>query len=336
MKPLTLILTLLFVVITGCSQKVTIRALEPAEIDRIAATKKISIAPFKNDRVGLSTKIEANLAKHRLNNEKYFTIISRTDLQKIIKEQKLQNSGLIDQTTAVEVGALIGAEAIVSGDVGRVTSSDTRFYEERMRCADKKCKDMVIYRVGCTKRAVGISAEIRIVDIVHGDIIYADTMRRSEVYKHCRDDSRALPSTSMAAQKMATDIANSFTYKLLPHYRSFNVVLLEDPDLDYSDEQKKLLEVSLKYIEQARYDKAQQFLFRLIDSTAQQSYVPFYNLGVLKEAEGNYKEAKEYYEEADKLMIEPVDEISRAYLRIKSLIQKREKAYSQMNRGKKI
>ena len=333
MKKIILFFTLLFF-ITGCSQKVTIRALEPAEVDRIAATKKISIAPFQNDRVGLSTKIEANLAKHRLDNKKYFTIVSRNDLQKIIKEQKIQNSGLIDQSTAVEVGALIGAEAIVSGNVGRVTSTDTRFYEERRRCVDKKCKETIIYRVGCTKRAVGLSAEIRIIDIVHGDIIYGDTMERAKVYKHCSDDSRALPSKEMAAQSLASSIANSFTYKLLPHYRSFNVVLLEEPDLDYTDDQEKLLEVSLKYIEQARYDKAQKFLFLLIDSTAQQSYVPFYNLGVIKEAEGNYEEAEEYYKVADDLMVDPVDEISEAYIRIKKLIIKREQAYSQISRGK--
>ena len=320
--------------ISGCSQNITIRALEPAEVDRIASTKTISIAPFKNDRVGLSTKIEAKLAKHRLDEAKYFTIVSRSDFNKIIKEQKIQNSGLIDQTTAVEVGSLIGAQAIISGNVGRATASDTRFYEERFRCEDKKCKKMVMYRVRCRKRVVGLSAEIRIVDVVHGDIIYADTMKKSRTYKQCNDDSRALPTKEIAAQNLATEMADSFTYKLLPHYRSFNVVLLEDPDLDYTDEQAKLLELSLKYIEQSRFDKAQKFLFELIDATAQQSYVPFYNLGVIKEAEGNYKEAEEYYKVADDLMLEPVEEISEAYIRIKKLIVRRDKAHAQIGRGR--
>jgi len=315
---------------SGCAQKVTIKALEPAEVDRAAQTKKVSIAPFKNDRIGLSTKIEANLAKHRLDNKKYFTIVSRSDFDRIIREQKIQNSGLIDESTAVEVGSLIGAEAIISGNVGKVTSTDTRFYEERVRCGDEKCKTLVRYRVGCTKRAVGLSAEIRMVDVVHGDIIYADTMSKSRVYKHCRDDSRALPSREMAAQNMAHAIADSFTFKLTPHYRRFEVTLLEDPDLDYNDRQEQLLEVSLEYIKQGRYDKAERFLFDLIDSTEQQSYVAFYNLGVIKEAEGNYKDAKEYYEAADNLMLKPVEEISSAYVRINTLIEKRDRAYSQM------
>jgi len=320
------------IIMSGCAQKVSIRALEPAEVDRAAMTKKISVAPFKNDRIGLSSKIEVNLARHRLDDKKYFTIVSRSDFDRIIKEQKIQNSGLIEQSTAVEVGGLIGAQAIISGNVGRVTSNDTHFYEGRSRCLDKKCNELVRYRVGCTKRVVGLSAEIRMVDVVRGDIIYADTMSRTRSYKHCKDDSRQLPSREIAAQSLATSMADSFTYKLTPHYRSISVTLLEKPDLDYTKRQEELLEVSLEYIKQGRYDKAQQFLFDLIDSTNEKSYVAFYNLGVIKEAEGNYKEAKEYYKSADNLMVKPVEEISKAYVRINSLIAKRDKAYSQIGR----
>ncbi|MEJ2373298.1 MAG: hypothetical protein P8Y16_05840, partial [Sulfurimonas sp.] len=128
------------------------------------------------------------------------------------------------------------------------------------------------------------------------------------------------------------EIAQSFTYKLTPHYRQFNVTLLEDPDIDYTDQQEQLLEVSLKYIEQGRYDKAEKLLIDLIDATGQKSYVPFYNLGVIKEAEGNYDEAKEYYGYADNLMIEPVEEINNAVVRIENLIEKRKQTMEQINR----
>lgn len=337
MKKIVFFIVLIFFsfFLTACSQTVRVQALEPAEVDRIALTKKIAITSFSNDRVGLATKIEAILAKHKLDNKKYFTLVSRNDFNKIIKEQKIQNSGLIDPSSVVEVGSLIGAQAIISGNVGSVGAKDTRFYENRYRCADKKCKETIVYRVRCTKRVVSLSAEIRIVDVLHGDIIYADTLSRDSVYKQCKDDSRALPSVETASQNLASSIANSFTYKLLPHYRTFEVTLLEDPDLDYTDEQEKFLEVSLEYIEHGRFDKAQQFLVKLIDATDQQSYVAFYNLGVVKEAEGNYIEAKEYYEAADNLMVEPVEEISQAYLRIKSLIAKRDRALMQMNQGEK-
>ena len=279
---------------SGCAQKVKIRALEPAEIDRAAYTKKVAVTDFYNDRVGLSSKIESNLAGVNIDNKNYFTMVSRNDFNKIIAEQKIQNSGLLDQSTAVNVGSLIGAQAIVSGHVGNASVQDSYFYEERVRCADKKCKELQYYNVRCKKRLVGLSAELRIVDVEKGDIIYAETMSPTSSFKHCSDDSRPLPSREMAAQELARYIANSFTYKLTPHYRSFHVTLLEDPDLDYTDRQEKLLEVSLKYIEQSRYDKAEQFLVQLIDSTNGESYVAIYNLGVIKEAGGKYQEAKSF------------------------------------------
>ena len=327
-----LLVSVVVLFMNGCSQKVQIRALEPAQIDRASSTKKISIAPFTNDSIGLSNKIESNLVNRRINNKKYFTIVSRKDFNKIIDEQKIQNSGLIDISTAVEVGNLIGAEAIISGNVGRVTSKDTRYYESRIRCYDRKCKDSVEYRVRCVKRVVGLSAEIRMVDVTKGDIIYADTMSEASVFKHCKDDSRALPSREVAAQQLAHEIAAEFTYKLSPHYRYFRVVLLEKPDIDYDEREEKLLEVSLQYIKQNRYDKAEKFLIDLIDSTHQKSYVPFYNLGVIKEAEGKYSEAEKYYKLADDLVIEPVDEISRAYMRIQILIEKNNKTQKQLSR----
>lgn len=306
---------------SGCAQKVNVKALEPAEIDRAANTKKIAITEFKDDYVGLAGKIEAKLANQTIDDKAFFTLINRSDIDKVIKEQKLQNSGLVDTSTVVDVGNLLGAQAIISGDVGRAASNDTYYYEKRVACADKECKNLTTYRVGCTKRVVGLSAQIRMVDIAKGDIIYADTLTRSAEYRHCRDDSRAIPSTEIAAQDLANSIANSFVYKLTPHYRYFQVTLLDDPDLDYNDHQEELLENALEYIKLNRYDKAQKLLMELIDSTAQQSYVALYDLGVVKEAQGEYLKAAEYYKMADNLMVEPVEEISRAYLRIKSIIK---------------
>lgn len=321
-----------FIMVSGCSQKVTIRALEPSEIERAASTKKVSVAPFENDRVGLSDKIEVNLANQKIDNKNYFTMIGRKDFNKIIEEQKVQSSGLVEPQTAAAVGNLLGAEAIISGRVGRVTSNDTHYFQERYRCADTKCKEMISYQVRCVNRVVALSADIRMVDVARGDIIYGDTLNKTATWSHCSDDSSSLPSTEMAAQRLATIMAESFTYKLIPHYRSFSVVLLEDADIKYSKESKKLLEISLEYIEQNRLDKAEQFLIELIDATAQQSYVPFYNLGVVKEAQGRYEEAQEYYKRADVLMVKPVEEINQATIRIADLIQKSQRAKEQLSR----
>lgn len=317
--------------LNGCAQKVTVKALEPAEVSGAANTKNIAVTPFHRDYVNLADKIEVSISKQRIDGKPYFTVINRTDLDTIISEQKIQNSGLMDESTAVEVGNLLGAQAIISGSVNPPSLHDDHYYVERTKCKgkgdDRKCWEV---KVSCKKRTIALSAQIRMVNVSTGEIIYADNVSRQQQWSHCADDSRTIPSKQSGTQYLANSIASNFAYKLTPHYRHISVTLLEDPDMEYSDHQEKLLENALLYIEQARYDKAEQLLRRLIESTASQSYVPFYNIGVIYEARGNFLEAQHYYKAADKLTIEPVEEINRAVNRIKRLIEKEKIALQQI------
>ena len=318
-----------FVFLNGCSQKVLIKALKPAEVSRAAFTKKIAVTPFKNDKINLSGKVEANLAKYKIANKHYFTMVSRADLHKVLEEQKIALSGLVDQSTITKVGKLIGVEAIISGQVGVTSISDTNFYETRTKCNKDSCWEV---RVSCKKRKAGLDAEIRMVDTQVGDIIYADTLNKIGIWKHCSDDSLSLPSTMMASQFLAREIAYSFSYKLLPHYIYYSVTLLDEPDLDYTDYQEELLESSLAFIKHKRYDRAEKLLTKLINITDEKSYVPLYNLGVITEAKGKYEEAKALYIKADDLTMKPIKEISKAINHIDEVIKENEIALKQIQR----
>ncbi|MCD4668778.1 MAG: CsgG/HfaB family protein, partial [Sulfurimonas sp.] len=181
--------------ISGCTQKVRIKALEPAEIDRASSMKRIAVLKFENDIVGLSAKIESNLAKHTIENKPFFTVLNRNDIDKIIDELNLQYSGLVDTSTAVEAGNLVGAQAIISGVVKNVSSRDSYFYEERSKCIDKKCKETFKYKVSCKKRVIELSADIRMIDVQSSEIIYVKNMFESSEYERCYDESTEIPST---------------------------------------------------------------------------------------------------------------------------------------------
>ena len=88
--------------------------------------KRISVLPFKGwqsnsnnhakqYRAALTDKILTKIIKsHR------FIVIDRENLNKIIKEQKLQtSSGLIDQSTAIEIGKLMGIDRFILGNFTR-------------------------------------------------------------------------------------------------------------------------------------------------------------------------------------------------------------------------
>jgi len=317
--------------ISGCVKKVSVRALEPAEISAASKTKNIAVTKFYPDYVNLTDKVEAAISKQRIDDKPYFTVINRSDFKKVIKEQKLQNSGLIDESTAVEVGGILGAQAIISGSVDHPTLHDDKYYEERTKCRGKgEARQCWKIKVSCLKRTISLSAQIRMIDVKTSTVISADNVRRQQQWSRCADDSRSIPSKQAGAQHLANNIANSFAYRLTPHYQYLSVVLLEDPDIEYTDLQERLLENALLYIEQSRYDKAEQLLSRLIESTDSQSYVALYDLGVIYEARGDFSEAQHYYDAADKLTIEPVKEINLAVNRIVTLITNEKTAQAQI------
>lgn len=316
--------------LSGCSKNIKIQMLEPAEIDRAAFTKRIAVSEFRKDTVGLAAKIESRIAQQKVDGQHFFTIISRDEIDNIIQEQKLQNSGVVKDDQVVEVGEILGAQAFITGEVSSASMRDNGYYEERFECADRNCNELRKYLVSCTRRDISLGATIKMTDVAKGDIIYAQNYAESKSWKSCLDDSRTLPTKSAGLEQLANEVANLFVFKLSPHYRSMSIELLDSPDLKYTDRQEKTLEVALEYLEASRLDKAEKLLGTLLDSTDNRSYVAAYNLGVVKEAQGAYVEAQRLYNMADDLQLEPVEAINKAVVRIKQVMQKHEQVQLQL------
>lgn len=310
---------------SGCSQKVTIKSLEPAKVERAMGIRKISVSNFSNDRFSLSNKIESGLSSIKIDNKSYFSLVSRRDFDKILQEQKLQHSGLMESKDIVDVGKFIGTEAIITGSILDASSRDSYYQEQRSRCSDLKCKSIYYYSVGCTTRVATLSADIRLVDVKLGDIIYATSITKSSESSRCSDSVYPLDSQGTMLNALSTLVAQEFVSKISPSYKTFSVELMDEPDIKYSKVAKELLANSLEYIEYSRFDKAKKLLFDLVDETSKQSYVPFYNLGVVYEAEGDYKESKYYYEMSDSVAKKRDALIDEALKRVDELIDKSKK-----------
>lgn len=318
---------------TGCVQKVTMKVLEPAEVARVANTKVIAVTDFKKDYgVGLSGKIETEISKQILDGKPYFTAVDRTQINKVIREQRFQSSGLLNEDTSVQLGKLIGAQALISGEITSTSASDTHFKEQRTKYRNplKPLETAYIVNVYCKKRVIGMGANIKIVDVRRGDIVYADVMTKQRTYKHCNDDSRPLPSKAQGVERLANEIAKDFVFKLAPHYVYIKVELIEDIEFDTGDAQKKALEGALKWIEAQRYEKAKVILEKLNGSLQGKSYAVIYDLGVVTEAQGQLEEAQKLYKEADALTLAPVEAINSSLKRILQTIAKRKAALAQI------
>jgi len=337
------------VLATGCAQKVRIKALNPAEVGAMASKKKVAVSEFKNDKIGLSGKIEAEIARQKLDKKRYFTVLSRKDMNKIIAEQKLQSSEMMNEATAAKIGKVIGAQAIISGEVASANAESGSYQEDREKCLQyykdgSGCAQYRYYKVTCNTTQASVSANINIIDVENGTVIYGDTITKDYSGDSCKNGNtnlgiltlqgspKQILSKSQALNKLAGSIANEFVYKLTPNYIYFNVTLLDTIELDSAtDAQNKKFEAALGYIKAARYDKAKKLLSSLMDEFDGKSYVVAYVYGVVFEATGDFNKAKEIYTIADNDTVEPVSEINLAMNRIDSLIAKREEAKKQMN-----
>lgn len=130
--------------------------------------------------------------------------------------------------------------------------------------------------------------------------------------------------------KLSQSIINDFVSKISPSRYNISIELLEEPELDYTDKQEELLEYSLEYIKSNRLDKAEQLLSELLTSLNDKCYVAAYNLGVVKEVQGELKKAKTLYDLADNLVLKPNELINQAVLRIDEQLRNRELVNSQL------
>jgi len=349
MVKISLVIVAGLLLTTGCAQKVRIKALNPAEVGAMASKKKVAVTNFKNDKVGLSGKIEAEISRQKLDKKRYFTVLSRKDLAKVMAEQKLQSSEMIDTSTATKIGKGIGAQAIITGEVASASGKSSSYMEDKEKCLQYykdsgECAQWRYYKVKCDTTQASVSANINIIDVESGTIIYGDTFTKNYSGDSCKAGKSSLGlllldsgpqqilSKTQAINKLTSDIANEFVYKLTPNYIYFNVALLDSIELDnVTDAQKKQFAASLAYIKAARYDKAKKILKKLMDSLDGKSYVVAYVYGVVYEATGNFNKAKEIYTIADDDALEPVPEINLSMTRINRLIEKRDEARKQMN-----
>lgn len=91
---------------------------DPSRVTQVGSRLAIAVLPFdtKGSAKSLDVSVTDKLVT-QLVNLRRFKVMERTALEKVLKEQKLQTSGIVDEKTAVNVGKIAGADAIVIGDV---------------------------------------------------------------------------------------------------------------------------------------------------------------------------------------------------------------------------
>jgi hypothetical protein len=195
------------------------------EAARKLGTTRLGISTFESfasaDYGDLGAQISNDiLSRFSMNKDEFefFEVIDRDALDRILEEQKLSLSGLMDESTTAELGGLAGVNSII---IGKVTQANvdrqrldpvTREYEKEVKTGEEKYTDddgkektrdikakVKVYMNEHKKLSnATVSASYKILDVATGAVLAADNLTytsewEGEWYTYRSGDKRAIP-----------------------------------------------------------------------------------------------------------------------------------------------
>ncbi len=116
---------------------------DPLKVTRVGSRLSVAVMPFesKGDLEDIEELITEKLIAELVNLRR-FRVIERRAMNQILKEQKLGVSGVVDEETAIEMGKIAGADAIVLGSCNLIQ----RFVTIQARLIDVETSETIVAR----------------------------------------------------------------------------------------------------------------------------------------------------------------------------------------------
>jgi hypothetical protein len=242
-----------------------------------------------------------------------FVVIERSRMDQVLEELKLGQTGLIDEATAAQVGKMLGVQTIITGQLN-AACKDQWVKETR---TTKKTKT----EVDCYKRTASVTAAIRIINVETGQLVGTHEASSRQDLKKCEGDyGSEVPPAEMTIEVCLKSVARELADYFVPRFqqRKFEFDKVEGGDYRrYQDLAKKSLE---------NYDlNAAYVQYTAVAEQDPYNYAALYNLGMLHEITGNYKQALEKYGMVTKLVSK-----DDKYLKALQRVTKQEKFWEQL------
>jgi curli biogenesis system outer membrane secretion channel CsgG len=336
---------LLVFTLIGCgTPKVTSQVLLPAKSHEASQVKRVAILPFSGAS-DISNEVEAMLVNTRVQGQLYFTVVERTALNKVMKEQAIALSGAVDETTAARVGKLVGAEGVIMGVV-KTDMAHKPYEETRSKCLayDKKfnCTNQREYTVRCVKSDAYFSFTPKIVSVATGHILASEVLVGRSSLQRCDDSSSGgnavadLASMLMGGGASKTNAGMRSDSEMLGEAKNqalnkFREMMAPHYDHPPPAAAKEKVAQGVKWAKEGRLDRGCEF-WQEAYSLHAQGYAIHYNLGLCAEMVGKLPEALDYYEKADRLTGKPVKEINEALGRVRQTMAEQRRLEEQMQK----
>ncbi len=335
-------------VLFSCSYHtvVSVKVLKPASI-HLQDVKEIAIADFQGqDRSGSQI---ATLTQAMLMATHHFDIMERDQLRRVLEEQNLSMSGVIDEATAVKVGELLGVDALIFGEVTtyevepdkKITKMvKTRRGTGKYRTVEKKDektgkikkeKEEIYEEVWVPKerwvRKGTVAINFRVVDVETGRLLAAHSDSKSyDSEKEKRsfleiltDQQKALKPEGEIVADLSKDICGKFARMIAPYYTHEKRTI--EPG-------SGCIQMGVKYAKAGLWPEATEVWEQAVEEYPKNS-VAHYDLGLAYEIQGMLDMAEQEYKTAvelkqKKLYMEALARIRKAKKEQKKLMEQLE------------
>ena len=211
----------------------------------------------------------------------FYEVIERDQLEKIMKEQKLSLSGALDESSAAEVGRVLGLDVIIIGNSSYAHNDEWSNSELTGRCL---------------KRTVTAKGTMKIISVETARVVGTESSSAGFKDSGCGDAVSGVKSVDALADVALNQLAKNFVDYFSPGFTH----------IKYTMEKVKLKEFKTKgkeamdFLKMGDIDRAFPIVYAMFEAD---SYNPktAYNLGVLYEMVGAYEDAFEYYSMAYEL-----------------------------------
>lgn len=330
--PILIILILVILIIDACKTTTSVRMLKPAELD-VGAVKKIAVLDFdftgswdleetsaKNlEELGIKI-LEKAITKEKppdprsaypgknitdmliakLVNNRYYTVIEREQIAKILEEQAFSLSGVIDENQAAQIGKLVGAEGLVMGS-GTYSIKDKGEWETYKEKKEEKKR----FRIS---RMVDARITFKIVDVTRGTIIISQTnsasnargnkvaAKYSSTGRNEREALKGVPDWRPIVDDLVSQILNHTIRQIAPHYVDERRIIEEG--------ESPAMEAAVEYAKRGLWEDAKGLWETVMEDPVadkEDRIAATYNMGLYYEVNGQLDEAENMFDSSFKL-----------------------------------